>query len=180
MKREVPEDRRTLLLPAKNGGISQSQVERLAARFGPNRIAEHRARSVVEIAGDTARDPMLWFLAATSLVFALLGQLADTLVLLLAIAPLVGMDFYLHRRTEVSVKGLSSALATQAHVFRDGSEMRLAATELLPGDLVRVAPGEPFPADGVVVAGESSSGGRVVTHRRSISCCEVVDSLLGE
>ncbi|AKH44319.1 Ca2+-transporting ATPase [Altererythrobacter atlanticus] len=153
MKREVPEERRALLRAEDPTGIGQAQAAQLAARFGTNRIAEHRARSVGEIAGDTARDPMLWFLAATSLIFALLGEWTDTVVLLLAIVPLVGMDFYLHRRTEASVQGLSSALATHARVMRDGQERQVPANELVPGDLVRVRTGEPFPADGVILAG---------------------------
>lgn len=153
MKREIPDDRQALLRPEGRGGVSQIEAEQLTARFGTNRIAEHRAKSVGQIAGDTARDPMLWFLAATSLVFAVLGQFTDTVVLLLAIVPLVGMDFYLHRRTEASVKGLSSALATQARVIRDDEERQVPASELVPGDLVRVLTSEPFPADGVIVGG---------------------------
>lgn len=155
MKRELPEDRRALLHPEDRRGISQIQAVQLTARFGANRIAEHQAKSVGEIAGDTARDPMLWFLAATSVLFALLGQFTDTVVLLLAIVPLVGMDFYLHRRTEASIRGLSSALAADACVIRDGAERQLPASELVPGDLVRVQTGEPFPADGVILNGES-------------------------
>ena len=155
MKRAVPENRRALLRAEDKGGTSQAEAEQLRASFGANRIAEHRAKSVGEIAGDTARDPMLWFLAATSLVFALLGQFTDAAILLFAIAPLVGMDFYLHRRTEASVTGLSSALATHARVIRDGEERQMPASELVPGDLVRVRTGEPFPADGVIVGGES-------------------------
>ena len=155
MKRDVPDERWTLLRDAELVGITQLEAKQLSIRFGTNRIAEHRVKSVGEIAGDTARDPMLWFLAATSLVFAALGQFTDTLVLLLAIVPLVGMDFYLNRRTEASVRGLSSALATRARVIRDGQEFELPASDLVPGDLVRVETGESFPADGLILSGES-------------------------
>lgn len=154
MKRQIPEERQALLRRGELEGISQAEAVQLTARFGPNRIAEYKAKSASEIAGDTARDPMLWFLAATSLVFAVLGEFTDTVVLMLAIVPLVGMDLYLHRRTEASVRGLSSALATQARVIRDGRERRAPASELVPGDLVRVSTGEPFPADGVIVGGD--------------------------
>ena len=155
MKREVPDERWTLLRAEELVGNTQPEVKQLTIRFGTNRIAEHQAKSVGEIAGDTARDPMLWFLAATSLVFAALGQFTDTLVLLLAIVPLVGMDFYLHHRTEASVQSLSSVLATHARVIRDGQERELPASELVPGDLVRVGTGGSFPADGLILSGES-------------------------
>lgn len=155
MKREISEERRGLLRSDDRAGISAADAVQLTARFGENRIAEYRARSIGEIAGDTARDPMLWFLAVTSAVFALLGEFTDTIVLLVAIIPLMGMDFYLHRRTEASVRELGSALATHACVIREGRDQWVAAGALVPGDLVRVSSGGPFPADGVILAGES-------------------------
>lgn len=155
MKRELPADRLPLLRPDDRLGVSAAEVGELRARFGNNLIAERRSRSLKEIAGDTATDPMLWFLAATSLVFGLLGQLTDALILLFAIIPIVGMDFYLHRRTEASLKGLTRALATQARVIREGHERRVPTEDLVPADLARVSASEAFPADGVILVGEN-------------------------
>jgi len=153
MKRDLAPERQALLRPGDLTGISANQAAGLRSNFGNNVIAEYRARSVRQLAGDTARDPMLWFLLVTSLVFAALGELTDALVLLLALLPLVGMDFYLHRRTEASLKGLRSALATSALVIRDGQKQQVAADELVPGDLVLVSAGEAVPADGIILAG---------------------------
>lgn len=96
---------------------------------------------------------MLWFLLLTSGLFGLLGQYTDAAVLLVAIAPLTGMDLYLHRRTQASIEGLSSVLAGEATVLRDGVRGRIAADQLVAGDLAIVGPGETFPADGVIIAG---------------------------
>lgn len=155
MKRDIPADRQGLLRLDDPSGVTDAEAAQLASRFGTNTIGEYKPKSMIDIGRDTVRDPMLWFLAATSLVFAMLGEFADTVVLLLAIIPLVGMDFYLHRRTEASVSGLSSALATQACVVRAGRERAVAATEIVPGDLVRVSMGKSIPADGIVVEGDA-------------------------
>ena len=64
------------------------------------------------------------------------------------------MDAYLHRRTSASAAGLASRLASSARVLRDGQWQEIPARELVPGDLVEVTPGEYFPADGLLVAGE--------------------------
>jgi Ca2+-transporting ATPase len=154
MKREIPPERHAYLAPAAGDGLDDAAVAPLRARFGNNTIAEYRARSARQLAGDTARDPMLWFLLATSVVFAALGEVSDAVVLAVALLPLVAMDFYLHRRTEASLKGLRSALATQAVVVRQGSRLTVAADDLVVGDLVEVSAGEPIPADGVVLAGD--------------------------
>ncbi|MDE2389848.1 MAG: cation-transporting P-type ATPase, partial [Betaproteobacteria bacterium] len=49
-----------------------------------------------------------------------------------------------------SIAGLSDCLAAQATVIRDGRQLRIAAMELVPGDLVLLGPGESCPADGLI------------------------------
>ena len=63
------------------------------------------------------------------------------------------MDLYLHRRTSASVESLSSRLATQAIVHREGRRQTIESVDLVPGDLAVIAAGEAFPADGVLVGG---------------------------
>ena len=96
---------------------------------------------------------MIWFLAATSVLFAALGDFAEALTLLVAMVPLIGMDAFLHRRTQASTQGLTSRLAAQARVYRGGTVLSVPVRDLVPGDLVEVGPGELFPADGLLVGG---------------------------
>ena len=153
MRRDVPEDRRHLLALPPDQGLSETEAAALRRRFGDNQIAEHAPRSRTATLRDSAGDPMLWFLLLTSGLFGLLGEYGDAAVLLVAIAPLMGMDFYLHRRTQASIEGLSGVLAQEAVVVRDGAAHRVGADQLVAGDLAVVAAGESFPADGIIVAG---------------------------
>ena len=50
-----------------------------------------------------------------------------------------------------------------AHVVDAETEMRVAARDLAPGTLVRVRPGERFPVDGLVEAGESGADESLIT-----------------
>lgn len=134
-------------------GLSAAQVE-AQRRHGYNDIVAQAASGWRVVARDTARDPMLWFLVLTAGLFGLLGQVTESMTLLVAMAPLLGMDAYLHRRTTASSAGLASRLATSARVLRDGQWQDIPSRELVPGDLVEVTPGEYFPADGLLVSGE--------------------------
>lgn len=134
-------------------GLSKEELAAQEAAFGLNDIVPQVARRWQDIARDTARDPMLWFLAVTAGLFALLGQWSESLTLMLATVPLLGMDFYLHRRTAASTASLASRLASEASVLRGGEWVQLASRQLVPGDLVEVKPGEYFPADGILVGG---------------------------
>lgn len=151
-QRPLPADR----LPeptAFSRGISETEAERRRARYGLNDIVEVPGSPWLELARDTAKDPMLWFFAATGVVYALAGQRVESITLLVAILPLLGMDAFLHRRTSASTRGLKSRLATDCRVIRNGVSRSIPAADIVPGDLVVLQPGETLPADGVFVHG---------------------------
>ena len=142
-------------LTALDSGLSSEEVSERLRTYGPNRIVESTTGGWTAVLADTARDPMLWFLLGTSGLFAIVGEYIEAAILLAALVPFFGMDAFLHRRTQASTEGLSSRLANRAIVLRDDVQNQVAATELVPGDLVITAAGETFPADGLIVRGES-------------------------
>ena len=172
MRRPLPLERLDGL-DAPERGLSAAEVER-RRRYGANDIVENHGRQWSELLRETLGDPMLWFLLGTALLFALLGDRGEALTLLLAVVPLLGMDAWLHRRTQASTAGLASRLAASARVLRGGALLEIPARELLPGDLALLAPGEYVPADGVLVAGreplfdESSLSGEAFPVRKQV------------
>lgn len=59
-------------------------------------------------------------------------------------------------RTRGAIQGLLDQAPEEAIALRDGVEVTVAASSLVPGDLVIVRPGDRLPADGVVTAGSSA------------------------
>ncbi len=149
--RQIPADR-PLDLDAEHG-LSSEAVAGEFARFGPNDVLLPAPPLWLRLALDTARDPMLWFLITISVLFVVIGSYTEAAILGVALLPLIGMDLYLHRRTQASTQGLASRLAPRALVVRDGVAAEIAARDVVPGDLVEVAAGEHFPADGVLIQG---------------------------
>jgi Ca2+-transporting ATPase len=153
MRRSVPAGRLEELLGTGRGLGTEEAAARLA-RYGPNDILEVSGHPLRELAGQTARDPMLWFLIATGVLYAALGEAPEALTLLASIVPLAGMDAFLHQRTRASTEGLRSRLAERASLLRGGATVEVPAAEVVPGDLALVDAGEAFPADGLIEAGE--------------------------
>jgi Ca2+-transporting ATPase len=151
-RRGLPADRIAGI--AWDRGLSTVEARLRQRRYGPNDIVETAGRPWLDLARDTARDPMLWFLAVVAAVYAAAGEAREALTLLVAIVPLAAMDVFLHRRTQASTEGLRSRLADEAVVMRDGDDRRVPVREVVPGDLVILRAGQPFAADGVVVDGE--------------------------
>lgn len=54
------------------------------------------------------------------------------------------------------IEALVSITPTKAHKLDEGQETEIEAKDLIPGDIVRVRPGDNIPADGLVVSGGST------------------------
>ncbi len=169
MRHHVPADRWPKSLDPLRG-LDGGEVQAQRARFGRNDMFPSHRAGWREVLLDSARDPMLWFLLGTSLLFAVLGHRTEALVLGLALLPILGMDAFLHRRTRASVEGLASRLARHAQVMRDGQWVRVAAEDLVPGDLVRIDTSGYLPADGVIVAGENLQLDESALSGESLPC----------
>jgi Ca2+-transporting ATPase len=157
MRRDIPAARMNDM-PDDPHGLSPIDVADRRKRYGRNDILDVAILDVaaspwLELTRATLKDPMIWLLVGTGLIYAVLGRYAEAATLMAAILPLVGMDAFLHRRTQASTEGLGRQLAQTAHVVREGGLSEIPAVELVPGDRVRVRAGEPFPADGLIVAG---------------------------
>ncbi len=134
-------------------GLSGAEVETRRALYGRNDILDAAPSGWDRILRDTLRDPMVWFLAGTAVLFTAIGDYAEAAVLAAALVPIAAMDAYLHRRTQATTEGLAGRLTPRARALRENIWQDVAATDLVPGDLVRVTAGESFPADGLIVGG---------------------------
>ena len=101
MLRAVPLER----VQGLDRGLGSDEAAGRAARYGRNLILETAEPAWRQLLRETLKDPMLWFLLGTSGLFAVTGDLTEAVILLAALVPLLGMDAYLHRRTQASVEG---------------------------------------------------------------------------
>lgn len=154
MRHGIPDDRRDVLT-ARPDGLSGDEAAQRRQRFGANDILAAPPSGWGAVLRDSARDPMPWFLVFAAALFAWLGDYVEAIVLTVALVPIFGMDAWLHRRTQASTEGLAGRLASRATVLRDGAWRELPAIDLVPGDTVLVRESQPFPADGVILAGDN-------------------------
>lgn len=163
-------------------GVNQTQVREQLHRYGANDILAAGSSSWVSILRDTARDPMVWFLVLAALLFAVVGDYLEAVVLAVALVPILGMDAFLHRRTQVSTAALAQRLSSIATVLRDGKEQIVPVADLVPGDIVFIRANEYVPADAVFVSGqglqvdESALTGEAMPVKKSVLLCLTSDS----
>jgi len=92
-------------------GLNLDEVEKQRRRFGLNEIVEVAGNPWLDLALETLKDPMIWFLVGIGSVFFMVGEAREGLTLFIAILPLLFMDAILHRRTQASTRTLKNQLA---------------------------------------------------------------------
>jgi cation-transporting ATPase E len=129
-------------------GLTSSEAARRLARLGP--VEDDSSRSTSSI---VAANVFTLFNAIIAVFFVLmlgLGLFADALFGVIAIVnSAIGIRQEL--KAKETLDRLALLVAPRAKVVRDGRLVELHATEVVPGDLVRVEPGDQLVADGVVV-----------------------------
>ena len=133
-------------------GLTQQQA---AARFGaegPNELPSARPRSFLAIAWEVLREPMILLLVAAGVIYLILGEPRDSLVLLISIFAILGIDLYQQNKTERALEALRDLSSPRALVIRDGLQTRIAGREVVRGDIVILSEGDRVPADGVVLS----------------------------
>ena len=128
------------------GGLSLGEVGVRLERIGPNALRSHGARPLAVLVRQL-RNPMLILLVAAALTSFVVGERTSAVIILAIICMSVGLGFFNEYRSELAVEALHSQLRHTALAVRDGEPVAVDVTELVPGDIVRLAVGDVVPAD---------------------------------
>ena len=132
-------------------GLSRSEAASRLSRYGPNQIAAEKPPSLWAIALQQLRDPMNIMLVAVVVVSLLIGQVSTAVI----VGLLVLLNVVLGARQELtaraSVDALSKMQVPQAKVLRGGELALVAASDLVPGDMVQLEAGDIVPVDGRIL-----------------------------
>jgi Ca2+-transporting ATPase len=138
-------------------GLSEGEVAELRKRHGWNELPDAERRGILKIAFGVLSEPMFLLLVACGLVYMVVGEPKDALLLLGFVIIMMGITIYQEGKTEKTLEALRSLSSPRALVIRDGQRSTIAGREVVPGDLVVLAEGERVPADGVLAWGSGLS-----------------------
>lgn len=96
---------------------------------------------------EVAREPMFQMLVAAGLLYLLLGDTGEALMLLAFVGVTVGITVVQGQRTEQALQALRQMASPRAVVVRGGERVRIAGREVVRGDLLVLAEGDRVAAD---------------------------------
>jgi P-type Ca2+ transporter type 2C len=131
-------------------GLSSAEATARFVADGPNELPRAGRRSILHIALEVVREPMLALLLAGGIAYLLLGSLGEALILLGFATFSVGVTVVQEARTENVLEALRDLSAPRAMVIRDGVRVNIAGRDVVVGDLLVIEPGERIAADAVL------------------------------
>ena len=128
-------------------GLSASIAAEKLLQVGPNQLQEGKKKTIAGIFLGQFKDVMILILLAAAIVSGIIGDLTDTIVILIIVLLNAVVGFIQEYRAEKAMHALKQMAITQAKVLRDGKVAFLSAVELVPGDVVMLEAGNAVPAD---------------------------------
>ncbi|HSR09400.1 MAG TPA: plasma-membrane proton-efflux P-type ATPase [Bryobacteraceae bacterium] len=133
-------------------GLTHEEVDVRRKEHGYNEVAVKKGHPVLKFLkkfwGISA-----WMLELIMVLSAVLGKYSDLVVVSALLVINAVLSFTQERRAAGVVEALRKRLQVSARVLRDSKWQVIPARELVPGDIVRVRPGDIIPADVKLLTG---------------------------
>ena len=151
-----PEERLDLLfqhLGTRPSGLGRRQAQRRLQQYGPNEIRRREERSHLRDLGRQFTHPLALLLWAAAALAWIAGIVAVAIAIVAVIFVNAIFAFVQELQAERAVEALAAYLPSEAGVLRDGEELRIPTTELVPGDVLLIEEGERISADARLLEG---------------------------
>ena len=135
-------------------GLSSSDVAILLAEHGDNKLKEKKKKTNFQRFLDQFKDVMILILIVAAIISFVIACVEGNpkeffepaLILLIVIMNAI-MGVMQESKAEKALDALKSLSAPHARVIRDGEESVIDASQLVPGDIIRLEAGDFIPAD---------------------------------
>ncbi len=157
-----------------HAGLSDTEVAMQLAKYGFNELPTSKGKSVWLSAIGVVREPMFLLLLACGILYLLLGDVQEALMLLGFVFVVLAITLYQERKTERALEALRDLSSPRALVIRQGERKRIAGREVVPNDLIVLAEGDRVPADSVVMSCENLSTDESLLTGESVPVRKIV------
>ena len=123
-------------------GLTSSEIQNRIEMFGMNVLTQEKPPSLFQVFIKQFKDLMIVILLIAALISALMGDMADTLAIISILALNAIIGTIQESKAHKALSALSHISTTHVMSLRQGIWKMIDATELLPGDIVKVEAGQ--------------------------------------
>jgi H+-transporting ATPase len=150
----MPMDELQKKLESSPDGLTGTEAKKRLTQYGPNEIEEKKTNMVLKFLS-YFWGPIPWMIEAAVILSAVAQHWPDFFIILLLLLANAMVGFFEERQAGNAIEALKANLAVKTRVKRDGKWINPAASELVPGDVIRMRLGDIVPADARLLDGDS-------------------------
>ncbi|WP_448032881.1 cation-translocating P-type ATPase [Bradyrhizobium liaoningense] len=135
-----------------SAGLSEAEARLRLQQEGYNELPRPERRTPLRIVFEVLREPMFALLLCGGLIYLLLGDLREALLLFVFGGITIVITIVQEARTERVLEALRELTSPRALVVRDGERRRIAGRDVVRGDLLVLSEGDRVPADAVLAS----------------------------
>ena len=128
-------------------GLSATEAVKRLAEYGPNELTEKKKKTPFMMILDQFKDFMIMVLIAAAVIAGLVGKPTDAAAIIAIVILNAIIGFIQEYRAEEAMAALKKMAAPSSTVLRDGLPATVAASEIVPGDIILLEAGQIVPAD---------------------------------
>ena len=143
---------------SSENGLSQSEAERRLEKYGKNKLAQAKQKSLVRRFFEQLADPMIIILIVAAVISAVTtvyeGKVSgspsfptDTVIILAVVLINAVLGVLQESKAEKAIEALQEMSAATSKVIREGRIMTVKSEDLTVGDIVVLEAGDAVPAD---------------------------------
>ncbi len=142
-----PVDDIFILLDSRPTGLSAEEVRGRQAAYGFNELQTETSVNPLIIFINQFKSFIIYILLFAVVFSLLIGEYVDTIIILTILLANAVIGFFQELSAHRSLEALKKISTVQATVVRAGRVGKVAARQLVPGDIVQLEAGDKIPAD---------------------------------
>lgn len=138
------------LLESNKDGLSDEQVKSRIQKFGLNELPKKSAEPAWKLFLSQFNSPLMYLMIIAAAVSFLLGNTTDAIFIFIVMSSNAVVGFYQEFKANKSVEKLGE-VTTNTRVKRSGIDQEIPTSNVVPGDIIVLRPGDKVPADGRII-----------------------------
>jgi Ca2+-transporting ATPase len=132
-------------------GLSSQEVRLLQQEHGKNELVPEKKNTFLKKVLEIIREPMFLLLFGTAMLYFILGEPKDGLIMIGFVVFMVSINVFQEWRTDRTLQALKDLSSPKVMVIRNGVIENIDSKELTVGDLMILEEGEKISADGRII-----------------------------
>lgn len=128
-------------------GLNPDELSAAVERYGENALPVAAQETTWQRLLRQFHDPMIYVLIGAAVFTAFLGHVPDTIVIVAVVLINALVGFFQEGKAANALAAIRDMLSPSSEVIRGGQWQTIDSVELVPGDVIRLRPGDKVPAD---------------------------------